>query len=312
MKKLPLFYFPPTICMVDDDPVFLEAIKNLLINKYNCLSFLSPASALDFLGEYLSPFLKINFCRELTESDVFDVGDSFPVTISISEIRKLSKISAIKDEIALLIIDNNMPLIDGISICHKLKEFTYKKLLLTGDTEPEEAIDAFNSGAINKFITKDKNLSEALQDNVHELVKQFFFDKTKNLLNYLESSRLSPLSDPIFIDFFYHWFESNNYREFYLMDKNGSFLVKKADGNTVYFIVMSESARDNFLSLNDDVTNEAAELLLELSKGNFLPFFGIERESWHFSYDVWHRHFYPASVIDGREKYYWTIIEGEV
>jgi len=305
-KKLPLFYFPPTICWVDDNELFLNAANLLFKEDYRCISFVNPKEALQFLHTYQSACSKINFTREFIESDIFDTHDHLPIDINISEITQLANTSSIQNEIAILIIDNNMPGMSGIEICHTLNHATYKKILLTGQTSPTEVVDAFNQGIIDKFIAKDQFASDKLQQYIHELSYQYFCNITKHILAHLETSRPSVLSDRVFIDFFLHWCEANQIIEYYLINKHGSFLVKDKNGSSSYFIVMSEHAKDEFLKLNDDAIEKIEDILLKVAQGEMIPFFGIGKEHWEFNYDDWNNYFYPANIIQGREKYYWT------
>jgi len=40
-------------------------------------------------------------------------------------------------------------------------------------------------------------------------------------------------------------------------------------------------------------------------------FFGIGKDPWEFSSADWHKYFYPADIIQDREKYYWSIINSK-
>lgn len=311
-RKLPLFFFSPTLCWIDDNQLFLNAANNLFKNNYNCLTFTDAQTALEFLTSYKSLFSQINFTREFTESDIFDIHNHLPVDINISEITQLSNNPARKNELAVLIIDNNMPNMSGIDLCYHLKDFPYKKILLTGDTDQSKIIDAFNQGIIDRFIAKeDTNVTHKLQTTIHELSYQYFYEKTKNLLCHLETSRPSPLSDPIFVNFFLQWCEQNKTHEFYLLNRHGSFLVKINSNTNDYFIVMSEFAKNEFIKLNDEVPIESKSLVDQVAEGKLLPFFGVGKESWEFDYTEWQKYFYPANVLQGKEKYYWTVIKNQ-
>src|SRR5579872_2627138 len=303
-KKLPLFYLPPTICWIDDNQLFLDAASGFFKDCYNSLTFNDPKGALDFLISQPSLFEKINFTRELKESDLFNVDNHLPIDINISEIAQLSVNPSAKKEIAVLIIDNNMPNIKGIEVCHALKNQPYKKILLTGETEPIEVIDAFNSGVIDKFITKDdSNIIEKLKNNIQELAHQYFTENTKNLLDCLEISRPSPLSDPIFVDFFLRWIEKNQLHEFYLLDRNGSFLLRNNNDESIYFIMMSDSAKNEFLKLNSEIPAHLESIISQVSEGKLIPFFGNGKESWEYPYNEWSQYFFSAETLKGREQY---------
>lgn len=308
INKLPLFYFPPTICWVDDNQLFLDAAHQLFNEEYNCITFIDAKKAEEYLTTYKSPYSTINFAREFIESDLFNTHNHLPIDINISEIARLADMSEIQNELAILVIDNYMPYINGIDLCHKLKISTYKKILLTGQTSPRDAIDAFNEGIIDKFIEKDKNVTDKLQNSIRDLSYLYFYEKTKNLLSHIETSRPSPLSDEVFIDFFYRWCESINCNEFYLINKQGSFLVKDKNGLSTYFIVMSEHDKNEFVNLNDDALDNVGYLLDQVTNGESIPFFGVGKECWEFNHSDWSNYFYPSKVIQGREKYYWSTI----
>jgi CheY-like chemotaxis protein len=310
MKKIPLFYFPTTICWIDDNQDFLNATNTLFTHEYNSVAFVDSKEALNFLNDYSSPFSAINFTREFIESDVFDTRNHLPVDINISEIIKLANNSSVRHEISIIVVDNNMPNLRGIDICKQLKDAAYKKILLTGETSHEEVINAFNDGLIDKYIPKNIAVPEKLESTIQNLTRQFFVEKTKNLLAHLETSRLTPLSDPIFIEFFYNWCSLNNITEFYLINKNGSYLTKNKDGKTIYLIIMSEHAKKEFVSLNDEFASDKNMMLDEISAGKVIPFFGLDKESWEVSYDEWDKYAYPAKIISGREKYFWSEIKG--
>jgi len=306
-KKLPLFYFEPTILWLDDNQLFLESASNLFNLNYHCLTFLDSTKALSFLKKYEPPTDKIHFCREFIESDIFDVHNHLPIDINISEIIKLANNIDIKNEIAVLVIDNNMPHITGVQLCHQLKDLPFKKILLTGETQPLAVIDAFNHGIIDKYISKsENNVIEKLKEAINELSHQYFYDRTKNLLSLLESSRFSPLSDPVFIEFFFNWQQTNSLQEFYLINRHGSFILKNNEKKHKYLIVMTEAAKNEFLKLNTDAPIQLNQILAQVERGELIPFFGIEKESSDFHYHDWHKFFYNANILVGREKYYWT------
>lgn len=184
VRKIPLFYFPPSICWIDDDLLFLDAAKQLFQTEYNCLSFINPQQAISYLDEYQAPSSQFNFTREFTESDIFDVQNHLPIDLNISEITNLHRQDNFKnEEIGLLIIDNNMPHITGLEICKHLANAPYKKILLTGETGLVDVIDAFNQGIIDKFISKDKNVSGNLKRTINELSYQYFYEQSKSLIN---------------------------------------------------------------------------------------------------------------------------------
>lgn len=307
--SFPLFYFPPTICWIDDDQLFLDSINIKFNKKYPCQLFNNPKQALDFFMLYESPLAKITFKYDFIETDLYGVNNHFPVDIKIQNITNLSALPNKFQEIAVVVVDYNMPGINGIEICKQLESLPIKKILLTGDATYEQAVDAFNSGVIDKFIKKELNMGEVLQSSIDSLINEFFDSKTKNIIEHFETSRSTLFTDSLFIDFFKQWCLKNNIIEYYLLCKQGCFLVKDREGNLFYFIVMSDFDKEAFLSLTDELFDNDLDLLNKVKDGIKIPFFGIGKEYWHVTPPEWESHFYPAQKLSGRESYYWTVLE---
>jgi hypothetical protein len=60
--------------------------------------------------------------------------------------------------------------------------------------------------------------------------------------------------------------------------------------------------------MNQEAHETIGHLLNQTAQGKWIPFFGINQESWQHDYSTWSNYFYPAQTLQGREKYYWTII----
>lgn len=307
--NLPLFYFKPTVGWVDDDASFLNTINIIFKNHYHCSMFNKPEHAIDYIKSYQSPLSQINFKREFTESDRFGAHDHFPVDINIKNIRNLVSLPEKSSEIAVLVVDYHMPDSNGVELCEKLKSIPIKKILLTGEGTIETAIDAFNKGLIDKYIKKGCDLGGKLKEYIDELIFQYFYEKSENLISHLEASKPSLLSDPIFANHFKAWCKTHDINEYYLINKQGSFLTKDKDGKLVYFIIMSEQERDDFIKNNDELVDIVNPLLTSMSEGKIIPFFGHDKESWEIDLNEWGNYFYPAEVLEGREKYYWTVVD---
>ena len=309
--SLPLFYFKPTICWVDDEQIFLDAVNNSFQEKYNCILFNDPQEATKFLLSYKSPLSDVILKTEFTESDLYGTYDHYPVDINIPNIKKILTITEKSQEIAVLITDYNMPRLSGLDVCKQLSGTPIKKILLTGAASHEKATAAFNQGLIDKFIRKDLNVSTNLHEYIDDLIYQYFYNKTSDLVAHIEASKPSLLTDITFINFFNDWCNKHSIEEFYLINKQGSFLVKDKYGKSSCFVVMSMLDKNEFLRLNDELVEETNALLHDMSEGKMMPFFGIGIESWDVIPEKWANHFYPSEVISGRENYYWCVVPCE-
>lgn len=311
IEKLPLYYFKPTICWVDDDEIFLDAVNIAFREKYNFLGFSNPAAALDFLESYTPPTSNINIKREFIESDLFDNKNHYPIDVNISAISYILNLSDKSNEIAIVVFDYNMPEINGIEVCKKLKNLPFKKILLTGDVTDEKAVDAFNHGLIDKFIKKSHDVADQLFRYIDELSQLYFYDRTKYLMSTLENSRSSFLTDPDFIKFFHGWCNKNKITDYYLINRHGSFLTKDVNSKLSYFITMSESDKNEFMAIHDDANDKINYFLTRIKSGEMIPFFGLGKESWEFDLSEWQNCLYPAQIIKGKENYYWSVVDSK-
>ncbi|HEX4044572.1 MAG TPA: response regulator, partial [Gammaproteobacteria bacterium] len=213
LNTLPLFYFPSTICWVDDDDLFLTAINSTFGTHYRCRTFNTPEKALQFFTSYTPAVAQIELIRPFTESDLFDTSQHLPVNLNIPAITRLSQMANNLLEISLLIIDYSMPRTNGLEICQRLKHLPFKKILLTGELTNETALTAFNQGLIDKFIKKDHGITETLKSTINALCDQYFCEQTNHLLIHMETIRKSPLSDPAFCEFFHTLRQKLNIKE---------------------------------------------------------------------------------------------------
>lgn len=308
---LPLFYFKPTICWVDDDQIFLDAVTSVFSQKYNCISFQSANAAKTYFDHYQAPLRNMSFKKELTEDETFGMSKHLPIDINFSSIDKLISLEGKQEEIAVLVVDYHMNEMNGLELCRRLENFKGKKILLTGEATPETAIEAFNNGLIDKFIRKSVNSFALLQEYIDSLTYQYFCDKTASLVAHIEAAKASVFTDKQFIEFFKSWCKDHSIVEYYLLNKQGSFAVKDATGKTSYFILQSEEDNAYFAELYDESVGEAAKLVAGVASGKLIPFFGASKEAWQVAESEWPPHFYPAQELQGREKYFWTVVAGQ-
>ncbi len=86
-----------------------------------------------------------------------------------------------EEDISLVISDQRMPEMEGTELLSKINEIKpiCKKILLTGYADINAAIDAINSGAVDKYFSKpweDDELLQAVKDLVEELSTDEFFE----------------------------------------------------------------------------------------------------------------------------------------
>ncbi len=308
---LPLFRFKPTICWVDDDEIFLNAIRIGFKNKFHCLTFQKSADALAFLSTYRSPLAEIALTKTFTESDLFDIKGHYPIEVDLNAITDLIHYPEKEHDIALVVSDYHMPHMNGAELFKALASLPVKKILLTGAATPENAVEAFNAKLIHQFIKKRHDGSEDLTRCIDQLVDAYFQEKTDTLVHHLETGGTTLLSNPHFANFFNQWCRDNKIVEYFFIKRQASFLTKDAAGKTRYFITMTEMEQQQFLDEYDESEPELKTLFKEVASGKKIPFFGLNKEPWEFHTSEWESHFYSAEPLPLQEgkKAYWVVVE---
>ncbi len=264
---------------------------------------------MNFFKQYQSISTSLALLRGYREHEDYDLTDHLPVDINLNSVLDLRDNSQRLQDVAVMIIDYNMPQKNGIELCYELRGLPIKKILLTGEASHQKAVDAFNDGVIDCFFRKDNlALSADLTTQITRLQKQYFTDVTKHLLSHLEVDYKLPQSDPVFIEFFDEWCKGNQICEYYVVDKNGTFLTINANGAIKYFITHTDRSLNNFTEIYTDV-DEVNLHIQSVTQRNKIPFFGIKKESWNCEFDQWVDHLHDPSILDGRERYYWSILE---
>lgn len=310
MQLLPAYFYRTTLLTLDDDTLFSSTIAALLAQDFAVKTFNSPEKLLDYIASYQRPQLNKQLIRDCSEHDHYDTAQHSLVDIDITALHTHAGSTAKQDEISIIISDYDMPNMCGVDVFKQLTHIPAKKILLTGAADQQIAIDAFNANVIDRYIRKDNtHIAQEIKKHVHMLVKDYFNEQSRPLLNHLEAHKTSPLTDPVFVTFFNQWCQENHIKQFSLIDKNGSYHVIDQNHQSLYFILHTDSSLDAFMELNDEET-EAAHHLTRIADRSVIPFFGIGVDSWNVEVKDWDNYLHAAQTIPGREKYYWCVVKG--
>lgn len=303
-----LFYFPSTIAWLDDDTSFIEVTSMSFQKEREVKAFYLPEDCLNFFEVYSPPLAKIPFLQGSTKHEYYETLEHTPVDFNVLSISQLLQYEKRHQEISVLIVDLNMPGINGVEVLKRLKHLPMKKILLTGESDHQLAVSAFNDNIVDRFILKSSpTLMNELKQYITILEQQYFCDYTHPLLAHLETENKTPLSDPIWINFFANWRQQNGICEYYLIDKTGSFLCIDENKKQYYFLLNTEHTLESFVQSYQEEDN--VDLLLkEVESRKKIPFFGFGKEAWQFESNQWEPHFYPCETFQGRELYYWHVI----
>jgi len=297
--SLPLLYYSGTIIWVDDDELFLRVVSQFFNEHFRISTFNSPEATIDFFCNYTSYLHNMNLSQGLTNSCDCSQDNAKSIYSNLEKIKKICHDQKRLSEIAIIIVDYNMPKINGIDLCRKLPS-NIKKILLTGDTDTQKALSAQKEGIIDAFLLKDSStIVSDLNNKIKSLSTEYFYETTKLLVDNLEIHNRSILFEPVFIKFFNDICSANEIKEFYLLDKNGNFLLKDKNNKQYYMIAHTDKTLNRFIELHNN--DEMSTFTRAVQLREKIPF--INENDWNTDLQ---NYFYTPNILDGYERYYWT------
>jgi CheY-like chemotaxis protein len=318
--SLPCCLYPTSVILVDDDSKFAKSFGLWLDQSYPCREFTKPYEALSYIKALRhNPFL--NRCVvQLEEVDV----DERNVKVNIRAIHQEVFNPNRHKELSVIVVDYNMPDMDGIEFCRQLAGIpNIKKLMLTGEADNTIAVEAFNNGLIDKFIKKDSNSSMALHQSVlnavYELQLKYFLDLSRPVI---DSMRNSPekmpacFNDPEFSAWFYALLRQHKFVEFYLIENQANFLLLTKHGKISWLVVRDKQEMADIAQFADDMiddkpTEEERNIINQIRLRKTIPFFYSE-DDYKTAVQDWAKYMQPCTELKtGQNTYYYSLIESK-
>lgn len=302
-NKLPLYFFPTQVVFVDDDPRAFEEIKLLLNKDFATYSY------------YHNPYQAIDVINNNSKAEIF-FNKSFDGEIDYNTIYQLyNEIynSNRFNEISCIVVDYDMPGMDGLELCRRIKNPYVKKILLTGAADENLAIEAFNQGLINAYIRKhEPGIYDLLNNHIFSGQQNYFRALTNPPLDIIFKKWATAIFDPKFTNFFKNFIKEKKIVEYYLIDLVGSFLCLTADGTpNILYTFNEESLEQNLEAIEERLyyTSTSAKslpagFLEDLQAKNKVLCFPFTGDNMHPHPSEWADFIYPLQMINGQQPYY--------
>lgn len=285
---------------VDDNESFLQALHTVLHGSgaFTGTFWSSPRAALQFLNERYQPDPFTNrFSKAIEASAV----EHYLLATDIENLYKESNNPKRFDQISTVVVDYDMPEINGIEFCRHIRVPHVQKILLTGAADEQLAVEAFNKRWIDGFVRKqDKGFEDTLKNVVSDAQKNYFLRLSSTML----SSSKGAVTDPVFADYFYDILAQNHIVEYYLFEHFGSFVLIDSSANIYGFFTHNKDQvdaayyeiKDEGLisqTLKDGLRNYQNMFCYKVSTGHNMP-----------PVEAWKNHIFKAHALHGFETYY--------
>ncbi len=257
-----------------------------------------------------------NFLEQCISHEVDPARFHRNIDINILPIREAFYNPQRFEQPTVLVIDQEMPGLKGLEICERFKKHPIKKILLTGEVDDQQAIDAFNKGIIDQFVPKNADdfyntINSAIAQQQLRFMQQATAAISVGLTQAREGYEPSCLSDPVFIQKLQEIVSKNAICEFYLSEDNGSYVLFDAKGKPSWLAVKDLDEMESDFYMADDSSESPSKSVLQGLEARKLLVHMFDREEDNQPAAQWEASglIYPAQELKGEQQsYYYAYI----
>ncbi len=305
--EIPPFYYPTTVMFVDDSRDFLSNLSLQLDAGLAFSLYDSPNQALGALNTVSNqPSLAERFFSISRRAD----GDGHHVLdLNLDNVLREVHNEHRFEQVSVVVVDFEMPEINGLEFCKGIKNPAIKKILLTGKAGEKVAVQAFNLGLIDRFIVKqDEDVIPILNRAIVDLQNAYFSRQGRMILDALLLGSHTFLRDQVFAKEFEQICKRLGIVECYLTGAPEGIMMLDANAKATLMIVQTE---DGMFKQFESAYELAAPrfVLTELKNNKSVSYLGAGRGQGGADQAVdWSRCLYPATELQGAEPYYYALV----
>lgn len=295
------FYHPIKVIFLDDSRAFLDALDLEFGEKYNILTLESAEQAYNLLDGNRDIIQSI---FKLMKGINLDTANDRMINFNISKILNQIYDKTRFEYIPLLVVDYQMPAVNGIEFCIKIKDKKVFKIMLTAEADKNIAIQAFNNQLINKFILKtSENLYSEITLAINDLTQRYFNELTKHILHACDTAINDLFDNQRYQQLFVHTLKQAQAVEYYLVDTSGSILFLDKNAKPTWLIIRHiKELSDQFDLMQGYELPE--QVITAVARREKILFFLSEKE-YKKPIAEWEKYLLDAQKLDNN--YYYSI-----
>jgi CheY-like chemotaxis protein len=309
MTMIHAFAFPTTVGFVDDNANFLSNLSLQLDARLAFKFFGSAEHALNAVNSAAAqpPSTDRFLARYHERAEHSD--DQEVIAMRIDAIRRQVSNKRRFECTSVLVVDYDMPDMNGLELCRRISHPAVKKIVLTGKADEHIAVKGFNEGIIDRFIRKqDPNAFLALNQAIEEMKAAYLRDTQSTVVDALSLSEYRFLGDPAFAIKAHEIFKEFDIVEHYLSARPTGLLMLDSAATPYLLLVYGEDA----LRAMHEIAIECdapSEFFAELNEHRSVPYFWESNGIFPADRASWRQYMYPSFIVQGREKYCCALIE---
>lgn len=256
MKPIPCLKHPTTVVCVDDDSRFLDTLKTLLgTSDIRCKTFDKHQLAIPYIN---ADTYRQEFTHKLNHVENNDEFVESSLQMFVHELTNPKRY----DQISVIVVDYDMPGMNGLQLCESLINPHIKIIMLTGAADETLAVRAFNKGLIYQFVRKqDHYFVEQLIEAIHKAQEDYFHDISQFSLEILKNrTHPTALTEPAFKDHFEGILRTHRIKEYYLAEETGSFIMLDNKQKPCALITLSDDLIEMLIDSYDSDTLSPAQI----------------------------------------------------
>jgi CheY-like chemotaxis protein len=303
------FSFPTTVGFVDDSATFLANLSLQLDSQLAFRFFSSAERALTTINEEESyrSMTERFFCRYRDRGEESNAQEVIAMSLDViwQQVHNERRF----EHTSVVVVDYDMPGLNGLEMCRRIANPAIKKIVLTGKADEHLAVQGFNEGIIDRFIRKqDVGAIPALNEAISEMQSAYFKQTQHAVVDTLTLSTYRFLADPAFAERASEIFRTLGIVEHYLWPRPGGLLTFDSAGTPYLMLVFSEEA----LRATREIAvlqNAPAGFLAEFDSHRSVPYFWDSEGYYPSGCTSWHRYMHPATTVQGKDTYLYSVIK---